>query len=174
MATGDVDVIHATTMAIPPRSAPLVVTIHDLAWLAAPDHVTRQGLRFFRRGFALALKEADLVMCPSQATRAACIRAGFHEFRVRVAPLGMDLPEVTSADVSRVQARHSLHRPYILWTGTIEPRKNLPGLLRAFTSLDSECNLVLVGQRVERGHRHAHLASCAQQETRGNVDRRNT
>ena len=147
MATGDVDVIHATTMAIPPRSAPLVVTIHDLAWLTAPDHFTRRGVRFFNKGLALSLAEADLVLCPSEATRAACVRAGFAESRVRVAPLGIDLAEVTPEDVARVQARYSLHRPYILWTGTIEPRKNLPGLLRAFTSLDSKCDLVLVGPK---------------------------
>ena len=45
-ATGPVDVIHATTIAIPPRSAPLVVTIHDLAFLHDPGHFTKRGVSF--------------------------------------------------------------------------------------------------------------------------------
>src|SRR3990170_2089403 len=39
-ATGPVDIVHATTFAIPPRSAPLVVTIHDLAFLTYPGFFT--------------------------------------------------------------------------------------------------------------------------------------
>ena len=67
-ATGPVDVVHATTLAIPPRSAPLVVTVHDLAFLHAPEHFTRHGMRFFRRGLTLARRDADLVLCPSRST----------------------------------------------------------------------------------------------------------
>ena len=42
-ATGPVDVIHATGVAVPPRSAPLVVTVHDLSYLVYPEHFSRQG-----------------------------------------------------------------------------------------------------------------------------------
>ena len=48
-ATGPVDVVHATAVAVPPAGgAALVVTIHDLAFLADPTMFTRHGLRFFR------------------------------------------------------------------------------------------------------------------------------
>src|ERR671918_162508 len=67
-ATGPVDVVHATSLAIPPRSAPLVVTIHDLAFMHQPSHFTRRGRSFFRRGLDLARRDADLVLCPSATT----------------------------------------------------------------------------------------------------------
>ncbi|MDQ3772802.1 MAG: glycosyltransferase family 4 protein [Actinomycetota bacterium] len=146
-ATGRVDVIHATSMPVPPRSAPVVLTIHDLAFLRNAAHFTRRGNSFFRRGLELALKDADLVLCPSRTTIADCMNAGFDESVLRLVPHGVELHAVTEPEVERVRARHNLARPYVLWTGTVEPRKNLPGLLKAWSSLESEADLVLVGPR---------------------------
>jgi len=75
--TGPVDVVHATTMAIPPPGdAALVVTVHDLAFRTNPGHFTRHGRRFFERGLALVRAEADLVVFPSGATAGRCVAAG--------------------------------------------------------------------------------------------------
>jgi glycosyltransferase involved in cell wall biosynthesis len=146
-ATGPVDVIHATTLAIPPRTAPLVVTIHDLAFWHYPDYFTRRGVRFFQRGLKLALRDADLVLCPSETTRADCVRAGFEEDRLEVVPFGVGVKPSTSTEVERVRGRYGLDDRYILFTGTIEPRKNLRGLLRAFSDLEPDTSLVLVGPK---------------------------
>ena len=144
-ATGPVSIIHATTMAMPPRSAPIVMTVHDLAFVHEPSHFTPRGLRFFHRGMQLALSEADAIVCPSEATRSDAIDAGFDAQRTRVIPLGVDAPEVTEAQIRDVRKKHGLDRPYILWTGTIEPRKNLPRLVEAFRSLETDIDLALVG-----------------------------
>ena len=146
-ATGKVSAIHATTVAMPPRSSPIVLTIHDLAWLENPAHFTPRGLRFFDRGLELALRDADLVLCSSAATERACRAAGFEEARLRRVPLGVDIREATPGEVDRVRGRYSLGRPYVLWTGTVEPRKNLPGLVQAFDRLDGDLDLVLAGPR---------------------------
>lgn len=144
-ATGPVDIVHATTFAIPPRSAPLVVTVHDLAFLNDPSHFTRRGLSFFRRGLELARRDADLVLCPSEATMRDCVKNGFPEERVRLVPMGIDMKPASRTDVQAARERYGLNRRYIMWTGTIEPRKNLPRLLRAFDLLDLDHDLVLVG-----------------------------
>lgn len=146
-ATGPVDVIHATTIVMPPRTRPIALTIHDLAFLENPAHFTRHGLRFFKRNLALALKEADLVLCSSEATRAAAAAAGFGPERLRMVPLGVRATPAPAAEVERVRTSHALERPYVLWTGTVEPRKNLRGLLEAYRSLDVEADLVLVGPK---------------------------
>ena len=148
-ATGPVDVVHATTLAIPPRSAPLVVTVHDLAFLHAPEHFTRHGMRFFRRGLTLARRDADLVLCPSRSTWDECLDAGFAPERLRLVPHGVSHVPVTDADVTDFRKRHSLSRPYVLWCGTLEPRKNVTTLLAAFDLLsqDIDIDLVLVGPR---------------------------
>lgn len=147
-ATGPVDVIHATTMAIPPKSAPLVVTVHDLAFLQEPRHFTRHGLRFFTRGLSLARSRADVVLVPSQATFTECIDAGFDVSRLRLVPHGVVVPAVSEQRVKEFVTAHALPERYVMWCGTLEPRKNLPALLHAFAIMrrtQPDLGLVLVG-----------------------------
>lgn len=145
LVTGAVDAIHATTLAMPPKSAPLVVTIHDLAFLRSPEHFTSRGNRFFRRGLELALRDADVVVCPSRTTAVDCIEHGFDEQKVRVVPWGASGRMASEAEVADVRDRLGIDGPYLLWTGTVEPRKNLPRLVEAFLSMDTDKRLVLAG-----------------------------
>lgn len=147
-ATGPVDVIHATTLAIPPATAPLVVSIHDLAFLDHPDFFTVRGLAFFRRGLQLALDQAAAVLVPSRATRDACRAAGFDEGRLRIAPWGIDARPASEGEIDAARRRYGLTRPYLLFVGTVEPRKNLRRILEAFAQISGEgrpVDLALVG-----------------------------
>jgi glycosyltransferase involved in cell wall biosynthesis len=145
-ATGPVDVIHATGMAVPPPSAPLVVTVHDLAFLRDRSRATRHGMAFFTRAIALARRDATLVIAPSEATLADCRANGFDPARLRLVPWGIDPRPATDDEVAAVRARHRVWGRYVLFTGTIEPRKNLPRLLDAFARLDRpDVQLVLAG-----------------------------
>jgi glycosyltransferase involved in cell wall biosynthesis len=86
------------------------------------------------------------VCCPSQDALDDCIDFGFDPARLRLVPWGVDAERVGPADVERVRARYSLARPYVLFVGTVEPRKNLGRLLEAFARLgDVDAELVLVG-----------------------------
>ncbi|MCU1370477.1 MAG: glycosyl transferase, group 1 [Ilumatobacteraceae bacterium] len=145
-ATGPVDVVHATAIAVPPTKAPLVMTIHDLAFLADPTQPTRHGLRFFTRGTELARRHARLVLVPSEATAAECREHGFDADRIRLVPWGVDVAPVTEEQVAAARRRRGLERPYVLFVGTMEPRKNLRGLIDAMARLAGrELDLVLVG-----------------------------
>jgi glycosyltransferase involved in cell wall biosynthesis len=145
-ATGPVDVIHATGMAVPPRSAPLVVTVHDLAFLDDPGLFTARGVRFFHRCIDLARRDADLVTCPSRATLEQCRANGFDPDRLRLVPWGLDAEVAPDSAVADVRRRYGIERPYVLWTGTIEPRKNVPVLVEAFGRLAArDVDLVLAG-----------------------------
>lgn len=145
-ATGPVDVVHGTAIAVPPTKAPLVMTIHDLAFLADPTQATRHGNRFFRRGTELAKRHAQLVLVPSEATAAECRAAGFAPERIRLVPWGVDPVQVAEEQVAAVRAQHGLERPYVLFVGTVEPRKNLAGVVGAMALLAGrDLDLVLVG-----------------------------
>ncbi|HMO11666.1 MAG TPA: glycosyltransferase family 1 protein [Actinotalea sp.] len=140
--------LHATTWAVPPHRGPLVVTVHDLAFLRDPGHFTPHGNRFFRRAMSVVRDEADAVVVPSRATAEDCLRAGFEAGRLHVVPHGVAVPTPAPDEVARWRAGHGLTRPYLLWTGTLEPRKNLPTLLAAFGAVAAErsdLDLVLVG-----------------------------
>ena len=145
-ATGPVDVIHATGMAVPPPTAPLVVTVHDLAFLRDPSQFTRRGNSFFHRAIELARRDATIVICPSQATIDECLDHGFVPDRLRLVPWGIDVDPVSASTVAGMRARLGLDGRFVLWAGTIEPRKNLPVLLAAFAAnAPDDVSLVLAG-----------------------------
>jgi glycosyltransferase involved in cell wall biosynthesis len=147
-ATGRVDVVHDAGYVVPPSRAPLVATVHDLAFLEYPSHYGWRTLAALRRGMALARREACLVMCPSGATIDACRAAGFDPARLRLVPWGVSAAPVDVATVDGLRARYALDRPYVLFVGTIEPRKNLPRVIDAFRGLGREdVLLVLAGPR---------------------------
>ena len=142
-----VDVVHATTILIPPTRRPLVVTVHDLAFLYDPAMFTARGAGLFRRSLELIKRHADLVLCSSLATLHDCATAGIPTDRLRHVPLGADaVRPVAVAELAEVRSRLGLLQPYLLFVGTKEPRKNLAGLVRAFAHLqDGDYDLVVVG-----------------------------
>jgi glycosyltransferase involved in cell wall biosynthesis len=160
-ATGPVDVVYVTGMAMPPPTVPLVVTVHDLSFLHDPSHSTRHGVRFFRRAIELAQADAALVACPSAATLADCRQQGFDPARLRLIPWGVDAAPAGEGEVERVRDRYRLQHPYVMWAGTVEPRKNLPTLLEAFRRLDRHgLDLVLVGPDGWNEDLAAHLGAA--------------
>jgi glycosyltransferase involved in cell wall biosynthesis len=144
--TGPVDVVHDMGYVVPPSRAPLVATVHDLMFLRYPEHYPRHALMVFRRGLSLARRHARLVMCPSRTTLSACVEAGFERERLRFVPWGVDARALDPERAGRIRARHGIERPYVLFCGTIEPRKNLGRVLEAFGSIDRpDVDLVLAG-----------------------------
>lgn len=147
--TGPLDVLHATTWAVPGRRAPLVVTVHDLAFLREPDHFTARGNAFFRRALDIVRAEAAHVVVPSGTTRDDCVAHGFDAGRITVVPHGVRAAPVEAGHVAAWRRSRGIERPYVLWCGTLEPRKNVARLVAAFAAARAEGrlehDLVLVG-----------------------------
>ena len=139
------DIVHSTTIIPPATSLPLVVTIHDLAFLRHPDFFTARGNKVFRRSLDIMLNKADMVLCSSQATLDDCVTAGFSSDRLRHVPLGVRAQTITDEDRTRVRATYGLPEQFVLFVGTLEPRKNLTRLIEALGSLRDAPPLVVVG-----------------------------
>lgn len=128
--TGPVDVCHST-LAIPAATRlPHVVTVHDVAFVHHPERFSRHGARVMRRGLA-RVHEADLVVSPSRATADDLVALGFDRGRIRVVPWGVRAEHVTEAELDRVRASRRLPGRFVLFVGTLEPRKNLGRLAAA-------------------------------------------
>jgi glycosyltransferase involved in cell wall biosynthesis len=145
------DVFHGT-MNVLPRflPCPSVVTIHDLAFLRWPEQVPARRYRYLSAAVKAATKQAARIIAVSESTKADLVELlAVDPARVSVTHLGVDdrfrLP--SSEDRMAFLHRQGLVRPYVLAVGNLEPRKNLPGLLRAFARLAPEVphDLVLVG-----------------------------
>lgn len=147
-----VDVIHAPSLAVPPTgTTPLVVTVHDVAFLRHPEVFTRRGLAFHRLGLAIAYREAAAVITSSHFSRDELVRGGFEPERLHIAPHGVAPGSGEPADVTAKRlVRVGVETPYMLCVGTIEPRKGFDTLAAAFSEMRAthpNLSLVIVGPR---------------------------
>lgn len=145
-ATGRVDVCHAVGGAVPATNGALVVTVHDLAFLHLPEMFSAMGRRFFRNALDVTRVHATQVQVPSLATLEDCAAHGIDRDRLRHVPWGCTVTDPSDEAVAAARDRFGLPERYVVCVGTLEPRKNLPGLLEAWRRLDRrDDHLVLVG-----------------------------
>ena len=157
---GHIDLVHAPSLVYPPSRAPLVATVHDLCVMRYPWAFPPRWRAFHRRGLDLIVRRADAILVDSWSTYDDLhALTGRRDPRVRVVPLGVEVPpEPAREEVERVLRKHGLRAGYILFVGTIEPRKNLSRLAAAYASFDRgegemSGDLVLVGAAGWMGRR---------------------
>ncbi|MFP4500863.1 MAG: glycosyltransferase family 4 protein [Candidatus Hydrogenedentota bacterium] len=154
MLVHGVDVFHATNYFLPPvRTARRVLTLYDLAFLKTPELVSPKIVGPFSKHVPRFAAQADHILTCSEASKGDIVRLlGVPEEKVSVAHGAVDktlAPVPRSEAVARVIAHYGVEVPFVLFVGTLEPRKNIEGLLRAFARLADTVphQLVLIGGR---------------------------
>jgi glycosyltransferase involved in cell wall biosynthesis len=153
----DCAIVHATNhAAVPPVRGEqrLVVTVHDLAFDRFPDLFPAKWRQLYRWGTRAAVERAHAILVPSTCTKDDLI-GGYKADpdRIVVTPLGASTARYGADQLASMRADaddYGIHPPYVLAVGTIEPRKNLVRLIRAFRQLRAEGlpqTLVLAGER---------------------------
>ncbi len=131
-----------------------VITIHDLNFLYYPRFLTAESRRYYNDQIEWAVRRTDHILVDSRATKTDLTSVlGVPCEKVTVVHLAADpsFHPVSDEDAREVAARYALEPGFLLFVGTLEPRKNLPGLLRAYRILlDEDVTaqpLVLVGSK---------------------------
>ncbi|MCB9802173.1 MAG: glycosyltransferase family 4 protein [Pseudomonadales bacterium] len=149
-----IDVFHSWDWMQPPdKGLPLVSTIHDLAMLKYPDTAHPRILKAHQRSWKILGERNAHIIAVSRATKKDVVELlGIPDYRVHVVPEALPLEvkvqsdQLTQEAVEYVSKKYQLDRPYILFVGTREPRKNLKRLIKAWQPLASEVQLIIAGE----------------------------
>jgi glycosyltransferase involved in cell wall biosynthesis len=148
-------ILHTPNYVLMPFDGPALTTVHDLSWLSYPDAHPVERVRFLDRHLPRTLERANLVLTDSDfiaaeiASRFAVPRA-----KIRTVPLGVDAsfrPRERDERVTTLAKYGLQDSAYLLVVATLEPRKNLARLVRAYAGLSDALKtrhpLVIVGAR---------------------------
>jgi glycosyltransferase involved in cell wall biosynthesis len=151
------DVVHSPSFIMPyvRAGARHVLMVHDMTSFSLPHcHTALRRSAIYRRMVLTSLRRADVVTVPSRATQQAILEIlpalDPGRIHVTVPGIGEEFRPYAAAEVHEVLTRLRIPQPYILFVGTIEPRKNLTALLKSYGRLAAAGNtkehLVLAGR----------------------------
>jgi glycosyltransferase involved in cell wall biosynthesis len=160
MAAWRPEVVHFTKAAVPKKvSVPSVVTIYDVIPLLLPASQVWSRRWYWPRTLRGAAARASHIITISEASKRDIItHLEVSGDRVTVTPLAADLThfQVHAQEecAKKVASTYGVFSPYLLYVGTIEPRKNVPLLVRAFARASGSIphNLIIAG-KMGLGHK---------------------
>lgn len=137
-----IEVFHSPANVLPqllPRSCASVITLHDLAFLRFPEVLARSK-RIYHRTFTMrSLRQATMIIANSNSTKQDAIAlARIPAGRIQTVYPCIDArfsSVITDEDIQIFRQQQGLTGGYLLYLGTLEPRKNLTALLEAYTHL---------------------------------------
>ncbi len=162
-----IDVFHSWDWLQPPdKDLPLVSTIHDLAILRYPETAHPKILSAHKRSWQVLKERGAHIIAVSHATKKDIVELlEIPNWRVHVIPeaLPIELQEIdhdmTEERQEIISQELKLQRPYILFVGIQEPRKNLERLIEAWQPLANEIELIIAGDQgwQQSDHSNQHL-----------------
>lgn len=133
-------VFHEGNYVAPRVPQPLVTTAYDLGFLRCPQFMPPDRVAWLRKGLYHSLRRSDMVLVLSEFTRREVLEffPSVDPSRVQITPVGVDSERFHSEpdDMDQqVRQIYQLPERYALYLGTLEPRKNIEGLLRGYDTL---------------------------------------
>ena len=129
------------------------LVVYDLCFLDHPDFIQNVNLAYLNRFCPPSIRRADLIITISEFTKSR-IQHYFPELKtpILITPIPpMEISSPAAKENDRLKALGIIPRKYVLYLGTIEPRKNLQNLMDAYIKLEKDLSasysLVLAGGR---------------------------
>lgn len=150
--SGPADLYHFPNFVIPPlRRGRMVVTIHDVSFIRYPDAAEPKNLRFLSHQIRKTADRADLILTVSRFSAdeiSECLQ--LPPDRIQAIHLGLTANMGRPSDdvIGQMRRVLNLDKPYVLFVGTLEPRKNIPFLIEVFEHMNAfDGDLVVAGMR---------------------------
>ena len=164
----DLDVLHVQYI-VPfflSKKVKLITTIHDISFARYPEFISKKDLILLKLFIKLSLKRADKIIAVSKFTKDEIIDVyGIKQAKIAVIYNGGVAQEfkqiIPENKVLKFRSKYGIIKPYLLFLGTLQPRKNIPFLIKAFVKLkvdykdnDKVKNLSLVIRGKRNGHNY--------------------
>lgn len=116
------------------------VFIYDMAYRVYPETIQAENLKMLYREVEVASRRADRIITISEFSKAEIVKyLGVREEKIAVVPCGVDETVFhtgySEEQIERICRKYRIVRPYFLYLGTLEPRKNVEGLVAAYVQL---------------------------------------
>ncbi|MHB9091612.1 MAG: glycosyltransferase family 4 protein [Chloroflexota bacterium] len=146
-------ILHVTYVAPFVLTCPTVVSVHDVSFRRFPAAFSPRDRLLFATLLPLSLRRASAVITISQHAKQEILRAYPHlqvkVYVTRLAPGDQFKPPANQASAREIRRRYGISSDYVLAVGSLQPRKNLLRLVRAFAKVHAEIRdlkLVIVGK----------------------------
>lgn len=153
----EIEVFHSWDWLQPPdKNLPMVSTIHDLAIIRYPKVAHPQVLKMHQDSWRILRKKQAQIIAVSESTKSdilrylempsKCVSVVYEALPTQVAEISQELADKPELLFS-IKQKLQLNKPYLLFVGTREPRKNLAKLIQAWLPLAKDYQLIIAGEQ---------------------------
>lgn len=137
-----------------PYSGKSIVTIHDISHIRFPEYHPQERVNILNKVVEKSIKRATYVCVVSDFTRSEIINhLNVPKDKITIVYPGVSeqFKQYPEPEIDKIKKKYLLNKPYVLYVGMLEPRKNIANLIAAFKALPKEIkenyDLVLVGHK---------------------------
>lgn len=147
-----IELVHYFKPATTPFKKPLsIATMYDVIPLLHPETQTKIQLAYWKKQLPLVAKTCDHLITISESAKNDIVNLlNISPDKITVTPLGVDekFKRADEEKINAIKEKYSLNSPFFLFVGTIEPRKNIAKLIKAFDSIADQVphELVITGK----------------------------
>lgn len=154
------DIYHFFNFIVPPRiKGKVITTIHDMTYVLYPETMDIRNLKRIKNDIQYSVNRADKIITVSESSKKDIIKfLSVDEAKIEVVYNGVEYDKFNKSysedEKSKIRVKYNLQEKYILYMGTLEPRKNIESIIEAFslfkrenTSSSKNTKLVIAGKK---------------------------
>lgn len=163
------DVYHFFNYIVPPRlNGRVIVTVYDMVYKKHPDTMEEATRLRLEKELKSSVHRADIVITISENSKNEIIEyLGIDDKKIRIVPPGIHLDDyekrLTSDIKTQVKVKYNLPDKFILYLGTLEPRKNIETILKAYNQFKKENTRVKLVMAGSKGWKYESIFQVAQE-----------
>lgn len=143
----DADVYHFFNFIVPPRvKGKVITTVYDMTYKLYPETMDKRNLKRLNDDMEYSVNRADKIITITESSKSDIVKfLNVDPCKIEIVPCGVEYNKFNSTfwdnEKSNVRDKYNLPERYILYMGTLEPRKNIESIIQAFSLFKSKNDL---------------------------------